>query len=813
MVLLPSLPAQNQAAFFKVLPADISSAPAWAQLMYSPNPNVEAVHTAYQDYYRDHTFAKTIHTQNYHYWVKATEGYVQADGSILTPTASEYQAQWQALQPWRAAQENNQTEDDIWEIAGPFETFKNDGSMEIRATQTNVQSLAGAPSNHDILYCGADTGGGIFKSTDHGLSWVLVSADYPITSAHDIKIHPTNPDIVYLSNGDKIWKTTDAGATWTQIYDAAGTVEQFYIHPNTPELIFAATAQGLLRSTNDGDSWENIFNQRCWDIQPHATNPDIIYLSISNTAQKRAEIYKSTNTGADWTLMDNNWYVPTDPVSAVDMGCKIGVTPADPDRVYAGLIGDSKAGDNGWIGIYYSLDGGENWVNADGIDGGPYVSGNDMNTNWFVAGYSSGYHQGWYNFDLDVSHNDPDRLWVGTIWSCESANRGANIEYIRGTRSLDMHADVQDIDVVGDEIWYTSDGGINYSNDEMQSVENRHYGIAASTYWGFSQGWNEDTWTGGRYHNGDAVFLESYGTGNTMFLGGAESATGYINPLDNRMAHFSDITDKRVPDFLDQPSSNIANFSLYPNQSYVTLNSSEVEYHPNFSNVVYLGNENTFYRSVDGGATFDALFSFAESAYVLEFEISRENPDIIYCLVRDNNTCTVYKSFNGGDIFSAVNTVPTNNANRMDLSIDPNDTEHIWVASQFGANGQKVYASTNGGNTWENKTTSALDGQNIFDILYQAETEQVVYLATTNAVFYWDAEQNDWIMYADGLPLLVRPLKMIPFYRDSKLRLATDRGVWEAPLAVSSAPTAEPITENPIVYCQRETGNLKTTRC
>ena len=213
-----------------------------------------------------------------------------------------------------------------------------------------------------------------------------------------------------------------------------------------------------------------------------------------------------------WTLKDNLWYTPTDLAFASDIGCKIGVTPADEDRIYAGLIGNSKEGDQGWIGIYYSEDGAETWVNADGIDGGPYAPGNNMNTNWYVAGYSSGYHQGWYNYDLDVSHVDADRIWVGTIWACESANRGENIEYIRGTRSLEMHADIQDIDVVGDEIWYTSDGGINYSTDEMQSVQIRNTGVTASTYWKFSQGWNEDIWTGGRYHNGDAVYHENYGT-------------------------------------------------------------------------------------------------------------------------------------------------------------------------------------------------------------------------------------------------------------------------------------------------------------
>jgi len=184
--------------------------------------------------------------------------------------------------------------------------------------------------------------------------------------------------------------------------------------------------------------------------------------------------------------------------------------------------------------VYYSTDGGDSWINPDGQDGGPYASGSDPATIWYCNGYSNGYNQGWYNFDLDVSHNDPDRIWVGTIWDLESNNMGGNFESIRSTRGLSMHADVQDIEVIGNDVWIVSDGGINYSNDEMQTTENRTFGISASNFWGFSQGWNEDTWAGGRYHNGDAVYHENFGEGNTMFMGGAEAATGHINQFENR---------------------------------------------------------------------------------------------------------------------------------------------------------------------------------------------------------------------------------------------------------------------------------------
>jgi len=794
--------SQNLDSFFKVPIQNTNELPYWAQLMYSENPNVDAVSDAFDDYYASEKFVKNTHTQNYKFWLKSIEEYINLEGFIEIPESS----QWLQRQNQFKTNKINQAKNpNTWSCIGPFETYKNNGSLNTRPTQTNVSSLAVAPSNTDILFCGANSGGGVFKSIDHGLNWALVTLNEPIGNAIDIKIHPLNPDIVYISDGAKIFKTVDGGSTWDLIFTASGTVEQFYIHRTQPNIVFAATASGLLKSEDNGTSWTNVFNERCWDIEAHVIDPNILFLSISNSAQKRAEIYKSLDNGGSWNLMDNDWYVPTVLAEAVDQGCKIGLTPADPDRVYAGLIGASKDGDNGWIGIYYSLDGGNSWVNSDGIDGGPYVSGNDMNTNWFVAGYSSGYHQGWYNFDLDISHVDPDRLWVGTIWACESANRGANIEYIRGTRNLEMHADIQDIDVIGNEIWYTSDGGINYSTDEMQTVEIRQNGISASTYWGFSQGWNEDTWTGGRYHNGDAVYHENFGLGNTMFLGGAETSTGYINPLNNRITHFSDIGDKLIPDALYLSSTGIPNLSLYPNEAFTTLNSSEIEYHPSYSNYMYLGKDNIFYKSINGGKSFEELFIFNASARVLEFEISRQNPDVIYCLVRENSIGTIYKSSDGGSSFSALSAIPSNNLSRLDLSLNPANSNELWVCSHNAANGQKVYRTIDSGLSWENMTTNALDGHKLYDILYQAGTDDLVYLASNYAVFYWDNSLNNWTMYSDGLPFLTRALRFKAFYRDSKLRLSSSRGVWEAPFATLSQAQAEPMTESKTVYCSRDT--------
>ncbi|MCG8577288.1 MAG: T9SS type A sorting domain-containing protein [Flavobacteriales bacterium] len=803
-ILFPVLAkAQNQDHFFKVLPSLDGTEALWIQKMYEDNPNVFEVNQLYEQYYKEHKWEKNIHTQNYKYWLKQIKPYVQVEGNIVVPSYNSLSTKHHNLKEQRNFKSGSRTSD-TWSNVGPFNTYKNDGTLNLRPTQVNVYCIEIAPSDNDIMYC-ATEGGGLFKSIDHGLNWNLITLNEVFTKAQDIKVHPFDTDILYVAHNNQIYKSTDGGDTWELNFTASGTVEQFYIHKTNPSIVFAATSGGLYQTMDDGGSWTNIFDERCWDIEAHAIAADTMYLSIHNAAEKRAEIYRSQDGGDSWELKDNGWYTPTVFAEASDIGCKVAVTPADPDRVYACLIGESKADDNGWIGVYYSLDEGENWVNPDGIDGGPYAPGSDMMTNWFVAGYSGGYHQGWYNFDLDASHLDPDKIWIGTIWDCESGNRGENIEYIRGTRGLEMHADVQDIEVIGDEIWIVSDGGINYSNDECLSVEIRNTGIGASTFWGFNQGWNEDTWTGGRYHNGDATYHENYGVGNTMFMGGAETATGYVNPLNNRLTHFSDITDKKTPGSLSESSQNIANFSLYPNESYFTLSSSEVEYDPRYSNHVYLGKDNIFYKSTDGGSIFNALFTFPTGSTVLEFEISRSNPEIIYCFVRVGGNCVLYKSEEMGASFSIIGAISSSSLSHLDLSLNPSNPDELWVISHYGPNGQKVYQTTNGGSSWSNRTTSTLDDHKPLDVLFQAGTESVVYVLTDYAVFHWDNSTADWVMYADGLPFVTQGLSLKPFYRDEKIRMSSGRGIWEAALCAPSMPIAQPMTSSDTVYCSRDT--------
>ena len=806
-------PKPEHPEWYKVIPMIDDQTPEWAIAMYEEGDNFEKVERLKRLYFQDHPWIKNIHTQNYKHWFKNVNTFAGNDGYIKMPKVGEIFRKYEHQKEKASKQKSSMN---IWENIGPSDTYNAGSTPSVRPTQANVYCMAVAPSNTSILYASMETGG-VFKSTDKGLNWFPTTYDYAIGNGQDIKVDPVNPDIVYLCRDKELYKTTDGGSTWTLHYTAQDRIEQIYIEPSNSTIIYAATQAGLLKSTNGGTSWLTKYSGYIYDIEAKPGSSDTFYIAIKNDQTKRPEILRSINAGDNWSLMDNGFYSPSDLNNATVFGCKIGVTPADPNRIYAGIIANGKLGDDGWIGIYYSLDHGANWQNDSGVDGASiynsstmeweYPPGNDMNTNWYVAGYSSGYHQGWYNFDLDVSHQDPDKLWIGTIWFCESGNKGGNIEYVRGTRSLSMHADIQDIDVVGSDIWVTSDGGINYSNDEFQTTETRMSGITASDFWGFGHGWNEDTWIGGRYHNGNAAFHENYGIGNTVFLGGAEAGTGYVNKFYNRKTYTSDAGADEIPLSLQEAPKGIPNLGLFPNEGYYHFNYSEVEWHPIHTNKVYVGKNNQFHISEDGGFNFRASHTFPGS--VRRFEVSRKDPNYIYTIVEhDYWTWRVHKSIDGGESFTELAPPPYTSGDWRNLSLclNPFDEDEFWLASNSSSNGNKIFRSTDGGGSWTNHYSSTIANEGIKDMIYHpSSTGDRIYTLTNDGFYYYDVNTSTWTPYELGLPVQHTGFMILPYFSNNKIRMASAKGIWEADLASTNKPQALIMTTQDTLYCQRDT--------
>jgi photosystem II stability/assembly factor-like uncharacterized protein len=812
--------AQNRTEFFKVIPTINEDTPEWARLMYSEDPNIGLVVQLYDQYYRNNELVKNIHTQNYTYWRMNVEPLLDEEGFIRQLSKEEQDLKYRKLKDrYRLNQQKKENRSMLgWVPMGPFETFAANSTLPI-SWHKNIYAIDQSLSNPDILICGTEAGG-IYKSVDKGANWSLISLGEVFSGGNAaVKIHPTDPDNFLIASNNRIYQSTDGGATWLERHYTDGGGNEFEYSPSDPNIIFHTSTKGLFKSLNGGVSWSQVYADACWDIDFHPFNNSIAYLLKSNGAAKRSEFFRSNDGGNTWTLKDNGWYVPTDFNNAVEFGGKIGVTPASPDLVYVCLIGDSKPDDNGWIGIYKSTNRGDVWTNPTGQDGGPYgpINGTD---DWNVAAYSSGYHQGFFNFDLEVSPSNPDKFWIATIRLTESSDGGLTYQSIGAANStrLDyIHADVQDIEVRGTDIWVASDGGINFSEDELMTHVALNRGIQAAHFWGFNTGWNEDSYTGGKYHDGTSGWYENYTNGKAYNIGGVEEASGYVHPVESRKLLFrthyasNNTSVKTIPELFGDDIVIHPSLPVRPNESYSVAERSGVYYDPRYANHIYVGLENKVYKSTDGGLSFEVIHTFpGANGRIYEMEISRSNPDVIYGVYNQNggywDPCKIWKSEDGGITWNPTATDPTGNNRRFRISVHPEDENTVWLCTPRGDNGHKVFNTTNGGDTWINKTTSNLDGEDVTDILYQGGTNDLVYVTSQYGVLYWDTAQNNWIDYSTDLPLVAKAFQINPFYRDSELRLASNgRGVWgREMLETQFTPIAQPITYSDVVRCPVE---------
>ena len=272
-----------------------------------------------------------------------------------------------------------------WRNVGPF-----------RGGRT--RAIAGVPSQPNIFYM-AQVNGGVFKTTDYGRTWQPIFDDQPTGSVGAIAVSISNPDIIYvgsgeglhrpdLSIGDGIYKSTDAGKTWTHLGLRDGQqIAQIAVDPRNPDRFFVAVAghpygpneeRGIFRSLDGGKTFEKVLyrdeNTGGADVQIDPANPDVVYASLWESREGPWEnstwngtnggIFKSTDGGKTWNQLHKG--LPEKIVQA-----NLAIAPSSPKTLFA-TVGTLVASN-----IYRSEDGGEYWVNitddsrpAAGIGGG-----------------------------------------------------------------------------------------------------------------------------------------------------------------------------------------------------------------------------------------------------------------------------------------------------------------------------------------------------------------------------------------------------------------------------------------------------------
>jgi photosystem II stability/assembly factor-like uncharacterized protein len=276
--------------------------------------------------------------------------------------------------PSRAQLPENMYQELRWRMIGPF-----------RGGRTRAAS--GVPSQPNVFYIG-QVNGGVWKSDDYGRTWTPIFDHESSQSIGAIAVAPSDPNVIYvasgeglhrpdLSVGNGIYKSADAGKTWTHLGLRDGQqIPALAIDPRDPNRVFAAVLghpygpneeRGLFRSTDGGQSWQKVIykdeNTGASDVEIDPTNPDVMYASMWEAREGPWEdnnevngtgggLFKSSDGGNTWHPLTNG--LPKDLAQIY-----VAIAPSDPKRLYATLGTASGA-----LAVYRSDNAGENWSRA-----------------------------------------------------------------------------------------------------------------------------------------------------------------------------------------------------------------------------------------------------------------------------------------------------------------------------------------------------------------------------------------------------------------------------------------------------------------
>lgn len=795
--------------FLKTVPATDKETPDWAIMMYSENPHLPTLDSLYNLWRERHPTDKTVHTQNHKRWRRHVEKWANTEGYISKLAAYDASLKLKPQAPQAESAGGN------WTIVGPVESYNQTDRSQYDDRHANVYSMDIYEGDANILYCGTESGG-IFKTIDKGVNWTFLTKNYSIKSVQAIKIHPTNANIVFAAESGTLYRTSDGGTSWETVYSGS-YIRDIAVHPTSTNSVLIATSTGILRSTANGDNGSfstTVLSQSAWDIKFKTDDPSVVFALADDSAEKMTKFYKSTDNGASFSVRSLGWLslnTTDNPLSnRAPEGGRMATTVANANRLYVYLIGATKTGDNGHIGLWKTDDAGENWTLVSPQVGGPYSSSN-LNLANYAPTTGGSFSQGFYNLAIMASPTNADHLLLGNLTLYRSTNAGATLTAIGGYQgSSGIHPDFQGMAAKGSDAWLSCDGGITYSNDFFASnYQVRQNGIIASDYWGFGQGWNQDIMVGGRYHNGNAALSSNYPTGKSITLGGGEAPTGYVNPSTN-VAYFSDIDAKSIPTDFNGAVSNQTNWAKYPNESYYAAYSSDAEFDPRYYKHIYLGQTKSLWKSTDNGLTFNELKNFdngSSECAIRDIEVSRSNPQVIYVHVKTAYSgASLFRSADGGATWTEKAFPSSPNKRHGAISMSATDENKLWAIFSHASDGNKVYQTTDGGTSWTNITSSVLNGQALQTVLNQAGTDDV-YVGSDNAVYRYSG--GSWSLFNTGLPTKTDCNLLRGYYRTNKLRVSTyGNGIWETDFALNSPPVAQPMVDKNTTDCARTVFNF-----
>jgi photosystem II stability/assembly factor-like uncharacterized protein len=640
-----------------------------------------------------------------------------------------------------------------WRNIGPFRGGRAD-------------AIAGVTSEPETFYLGT-SGGGIYQTTNGGQRWTNISDGFLRTSSVGaIAIAPSDPNVIYagmgentarnnmISEGDGVYKSTDAGRTWRPVgLESTRVISRVRIHPSNPDLVYVAAQgtewapspeRGVYRSRDGGATWKKVLfvseNSGPSDLIMDLTNPRIIYAAFWDHQRKPwfmrsggpgSGIYKTMDGGDSWQKLESG--LP-------ELMGKIAIAvSADHNRLYA-LIEANKGG------LYRSDDAGKTWrlVNtSDSLMSRPY-----------------------YYTKIYADPINPDVVWVQNQALLKSVDGGT-----RFTAIETPHSDTHDLwinplrpnymaqaDDSGGTI--SRDGGRTWSTEDNQAT-GQFYRVNTDDDFPYK--------VYGGQQDASSVAIASWAIGgigsNDWFkVGGCESAYVAFNPK-NPVLIYSDCYLGQVDEF-DVRTRSARSVMAYP-QVPMASPLHEIKYRFNWNapmlvsrhdgSVIYHAAQKLL-RSDDRGRTWREI-----------------SPDLTHPTIETQGTTggPFWSEGTGGEIYDTI----------FYVAESPLDRNVLWAGTDDGL----VQLTRDGGKTWRKFALSALPDAQINAIEASWRDPATAYVAATryrlgdNAPYLYKTTNygETWEKIVDGLPAD----RWSHVVREDPLRLGllyagTESGAW-----------------------------------